>query len=278
MPSYETLEVLDEILEPAGFAYDPVQHIFYSRRNGWQRKYGYCRAYDEAAAHFSMVFQCEPFYFYYDEKEWLLEFWKGQYGMATGCEAGFYFREKEPLSELDGKGRNGAVFQAAEEKDFPLITLRLLKNEEELFQRSGRHWWLTGFILGEFSKPKQLVVEAKLVFKNPQMAQEAARAIRLAGYERDQVTLFGRRVYFLFKKPKTRQPFFQMKLFILFKQLRNYILCKQYRKFMGRGVPPMEKLLAFSKRHPKLFRKLLQIGGNRRWKAGRKLFQKRKQG
>lgn len=274
MPSYETLELLDEILEPAGFAYDPVQHIFYSRRNGWQRKYGYCRAYDEAAAHFSMIFQCEPFYFYYDNKEWLLEFWKGQYGMTTGCEAGLYFREKTPLSEQGEKSRSAAHFQAAEEKDFPLMTVRLLKNDVELFRRDGRHWWLTGFVLGEFSKPKQLVMEAKLSFKNPHMAQAAAKAIRLTGYETEQVALSDNHLYFRFEKPKTRQPFSQRKLFVLLKQLKNYILCKQYKKFMGNEKYPLEKLLAFRHRHPGLFRKLLQIGGNRRWKGYRKPFQR----
>lgn len=262
MPSYESLELLDEVLEPAGFAYDPVQRIFYSRMNGWQRRYGYCRAYDEAAAHFSMIFQCEPFYFYYDNKEWLLEFWKGQYGMTTGGEVGLYFREKTPFSE-DSKTRHTALFQAAEEKDFPLVSMRLLKKEQELFRRSSRHWWLTGFVLGEFSKPKQLRMETRLCFKNPAMAQAAAKAIRLAGYERAQVTLFHNCVYFRFEKPKTRQPFFQKKLFVLFKQLRNYILCKQYRKFIGNVEEVPEKLLSLKQKRPKLFRKLLQIGGNR---------------
>lgn len=278
MPSYETLELLDEVLEPAGFAYDPVQHIFYSRRNGWQRKYGYCRAYDEAAAHFSMIFQCEPFYFYYDKKEWLLEFWKGQYGMTTGCEVGLYFREKTPLLEQEEKGRSTTLFQAAEEKDFPFMTVRLLKNNGELFRRNGRHWWLTGFALGEFSKPKQLVMEAKLSFKNSYMAQAAAKAIRLTGYERGQVALSDNHLYFRFEKPKTRQPFFQKKLFVLFKQLRNYILCKKIRQFMKRKEEPLEKLLVLRQRHPKLFRKLLQIGGNRKWKGFKMPFAKRKRG
>ncbi len=264
MPSYESLELLDEILEPTGFAYDPRERIFYSRMNGWQRKFGYCRAYDEGAAHFSMIFQCEPFYFYYDNKEWLLEFWKGQYGMTTGGEVGLYFREKTLLSNESEKTRQGALFQAADEKDFPLVSMRLLKKERELFRRSGRHWWLTGFVLGEFSKPKQLLMEIRLSFKNPAMAQAAAKAIRLAGYERDQVALAGNRLYFRFDKPKTKQPFFQKKLFVMFKQFKNYILCKRLQKFVGDVEEIPEKILMLKQKRPRLFRKLLEIGGNRR--------------
>ena len=276
MPTYEKLELIEEVLEPAGFAYDPVQHIIYSRRNGWQRKYGYCRAYDEAAAHFSMIFQCEPFYFYYDNKEWLLEFWKGQYGMTTGCEVGLYYREKTPFSKQGEKGRAFALFQAADDRDFPLMSIRLVKKERELFRRDGRHWWLTGFVLGEFSKPKQLLMEARLRFKNQAMAQAAAKAIRLAGYEKDQVSLFENQVYFRFEKPKTKQPFSQMKLFVLIKQLRNYIMCKQYKKLIETEEEPLEKLLALRQKHPKLLNRLLRIGGNRTWKEGRMPFLGRK--
>lgn len=276
MPTYEKLELIDEVLEPAGFAYDPVQHIIYSRRNGWQRKYGYCRAYDEAAAHFSMIFQCEPFYFDYDNKEWLLEFWKGQYGVTTGCEVGLYYREKKAFSENEEKTRAFAFFQAADDRDFPLMSIRLVKKERELFQRNGRHWWLTGFVLGEFSKPKQLLMEAKLRFKNPAMAQAAARAIQSAGYGKGQVSLFENQVYFRFEKPKTRQPFFQMKLFVWFQQLQNKILCRKYRKLIETEKEPLEKLLALRQKHPKLLNRLLRIGGNRTWKEGRMPFLGRK--
>lgn len=279
MPSYESLELLDEIVEPAGFAYDPVQHIFYSRRNGWQRKYGYCRAYDEAAAHFSMIFHCEPFYFYYDNKEWLLEFWKGQYGMTTGGEVGLYFREKPFVSELSvpmSSIRKDALFQAAGEQDFPYVSMRLFKKEQELFRRSGRHWWLTGFILGEFSKREQLHMETMLIFKNTAMAQAAAKAIRQAGYNRDEVELWGKRVYFSFGKPKTKQPLSQKKLFVLLKQLQNYLLCKKYRKFVGQTEEVPDKLLALYRKRPRLFQKLLRIGGNRGWKKRRMPFRRRK--
>ncbi len=264
MPFYEKLEYLDNLLEPAGFAYDPARNIFYARMNGWQRKFGYCRAYDEAASHFSMVIHCEPFYFMYDNKEWLLEFWKGQYGMTTGGEIGLYYREQQEFSKMP---RELALFQAADEQDFPQISMRLLKKNKEMFRKGQRHWWLTGFILGEFSKPKQLVMETELLFKNVEMAQAAARAIRQAGYGNDQVRLMGRKVYFCFGKPKTHQPFWQKKLFILFKQLRNYLLCKKYRRLTRHIEAPLDQVLSLQEKAPGMFQKLLRLGGNRsEWK------------
>ena len=90
MPACEKLRLLNHLLEPFGFQYDPGQDIFLSRIDAWQRDYGYCRLYDESAAHFNMVFDCEPVYFDYDGRTWLVEFWKGQYGINIGGEAGIY--------------------------------------------------------------------------------------------------------------------------------------------------------------------------------------------
>ena len=43
----EQLEELNKDLKLFGFAYDPSQDIFYSLNECWQRKFGYCRLYDE---------------------------------------------------------------------------------------------------------------------------------------------------------------------------------------------------------------------------------------
>ena len=41
-----------------------------------------------------MVFDCEPLYFSCNGKSYLLELWKGQYGMSTGAGIGFYPAER----------------------------------------------------------------------------------------------------------------------------------------------------------------------------------------
>ena len=42
------------------------------------------------APRFQMVFDALPVYFDYQKKTWLIEFWKGQYGINTGAEIGIY--------------------------------------------------------------------------------------------------------------------------------------------------------------------------------------------
>ena len=84
-----------EMANQAGFQLDHSQNIFYSKITAWQRRFGYCRLYDEAAAPLGMIIDCEPIYFTYDGRQWLIEFWKGQYGMTTGAEMGVYYTQED---------------------------------------------------------------------------------------------------------------------------------------------------------------------------------------
>ena len=86
----EQLRQLNDDLRSAGFAYDYKNDYFYSLKNCWQREAGYCRLYDEGAPLFNMVMDCEPITFSYRGKRWLIELWKGQYGITTGAEIGIY--------------------------------------------------------------------------------------------------------------------------------------------------------------------------------------------
>ena len=76
----------------AGFMYDPDQDIIYSRMDAFQRRLGYAFGYDAAALGMSMNLDCEPIFFDYDGKHWMIELWKGQYGLEVGCEIGVYTR------------------------------------------------------------------------------------------------------------------------------------------------------------------------------------------
>ena len=86
----------DKAIDICGYAYDPNQDIFYSKMDAWQRDFGYCRLYDETASPMGMVIDCEPIYFVYSGKRWLIEMWKGQYDLTTGGEVGVYTTEVGP--------------------------------------------------------------------------------------------------------------------------------------------------------------------------------------
>ena len=117
MDSCEKACLLDEILEPFGFCYLVDQDAVTSRVDAWQREFGYCSLFDKSAVHFQMVFDCEPIYFCHDGRTWMIEFWKGQYGITAGAEIGVYRTE----GILAPEQYEHALFQSVSDEDlFPM--------------------------------------------------------------------------------------------------------------------------------------------------------------
>ena len=69
-----------------GFDFDVAQKIFYTPINPWQRNFGFCELYDAAAPFTGMFYNTVRFKFDYAGKNWLIQVWKGQYGITTGGE------------------------------------------------------------------------------------------------------------------------------------------------------------------------------------------------
>ena len=85
MSDCEKNELLDTLAKPFGYRYVPEWDVFSSRVDAWQKQFGYGVIYDRAASYFNMVLETLPVYFDYDGKTWLIQIWKGQYGICTGC-------------------------------------------------------------------------------------------------------------------------------------------------------------------------------------------------
>lgn len=169
---------LNALLEPFGYSYLPSQDLFSSRIDAWQKKFGYCRLYDDTACHFHLVFDALPIYFNYRGKTWLIELWKGQYGITAGGEIGVYQADRI----LDGKELDNALFMGASEEDMLPFSFQLYQNNRPIASVRQRHWWLTAFSLGRFSRPRQLSMRAAITFPNQEMTNAFLQGLYNAGY------------------------------------------------------------------------------------------------
>ena len=222
------------IIRAAGFLYDKCENIFYSRINAWQRRFGYCKAYDELAAAFGMVIDCEPLYFEYDGRRWLIELWKGQYGMTCGCEAGVYKSSRFFVNKNPRK----IIYKKVRKSEFLNISLRLYTEQGELFSRQGRHWWLTGFRLGECQAPEKLSMDITIEFESIDMRNAFISALRTAGYNGSNMAVLGRRVFVRYTKPFAKQPISDTAGIMT----ANEMLCKAWNN-AAKGETNMEALL-----------------------------------
>ena len=72
MSIYEKVVLINELVAPLGYRYESEEDIFTSTLNAWQRNFGYAEIYDKLAPFFNMVYDCQPVYFNYNEKTWLI--------------------------------------------------------------------------------------------------------------------------------------------------------------------------------------------------------------
>lgn len=164
--------ILDELAETGGYHYDHCQDIFATRLDAPQKLFGYTNFFDLSAPYFNMVFDYETIYFDYQGKTWLIEMWKGQYGINSGCELGIYHADKV----VDPKDYDSPHFKAVDPKDMLDISLKLNHHITKSTSQYGRlgqmrqmHWWLTIFKMGVFSKPEELFVNTSIRFKDQSM-------------------------------------------------------------------------------------------------------------
>jgi hypothetical protein len=207
---------LAQAVYAAGFQYDPDQDIIYSRMDATQRSLGYAFGYDDAALAMNAVLDCEPIFFDYDGKHWMIELWKGQYGLETGCEIGVYTR---PIGSTglgyalldatigqrpgDGVPSHNLFYNCASDVDRLQLSATLSRDGTVLFSRGPEpHWWLTGFKWGVLSDPSQLSVDVAITLKDDAMRDAFLAAISGRPYPNLQVT--ARTVSFTFAEPFAR--------------------------------------------------------------------------
>lgn len=249
----QKIALLNELAEPYGFFYDEREDVFSSHIDAWQRKNGYTAMFDKAAASAGMVLDAWPVYFDYAGKTWLVEFWKGQYGINTGGEIGIYHTE-EPVSPYFYSVTH---FEAAEDDEMPDICCRLERKGETVYEYCERHWWLTGFRMGTFSKPSDLKLLATLTFEEPKMAQALFEGLRRSGESRSRYRICGREVCVQMDFSKKHAPFIQLHRFL--RQHMNRFFCYCYRVLTKPYTDTVERMIFLYYLLPGCFRRMLRL-------------------
>lgn len=253
---------LAKAIEIAGYTYDPKQDIFYSNMDPWQRNIGYCRLYDEAAAPMGMIIDCEPIHFAYDGKKWVIEFWKGQYDLVTGCEIGLYTQGVQ--LNIPGIFK-GTFYKSASDSERLLMSCTLKKNGQTLFTREGEHWWLTGFKLGEFSEPSELTMDIAITLKDELMREAFVAGLNKAGYADEALKIQDNTVSLIFDVPHTPQPITRSLSIDKLIQKKNELLCEQYQEMTKTYDNIEDKIKAVKEQAPELYEKVINLGKTKRF-------------
>lgn len=259
----EKCRLLNELAEPFGYSYNSCWDVFSSTLNAWQKDFGYTELYDRGACAFSMVFDAEPIYFDYDDKTWLLEFWKGQYGINTGGEIGIYYADGIiPVKDL-----SKTIFYGANPNEMLDFSFHLYGHNEQLTFVHDYHWWLTGFCVGLFSKPKDLIMDISISFPNDEMMNAFTQALIDKGYKKCAISICGLRVSFKFVTSHNPNTNWLRYILSCYSQFKNRIFCKLFLKITNPFNTSLDRLLYLYYFLPFAFRNSLRM---HRYKKRRK--------
>lgn len=263
----EKYNLLDGIIESFGYKYHLPQDLFSTRINAPQREFGYAALYDKSAAHLNLIFDSLPIYFNYRGRTWLLEFWKGQYGINTGAEIGLYYANRI----LDKGEIKNTFFRSAEDADMLKMSLSLHRGETCVAELSEKHWWLSVFRMGWFSQPADLCLQASVTFPTCEMANAFVAGLQDAGYSATEICMRCNTVSFTFDHSPHVYGIFR-RLRIRLGQWSNRFWCRIYLFVTRPFELSMDRLLYLYFYLPFAFRRTLRAGKaqRRNWKKARK--------
>lgn len=172
------------------FQYDYDNNCYYANdKKSWQKDFGFARIYDYCAPYVGMEYDYIRVFFNYENRDFMLQLWKGLYVGMPGCEIGLYDRDEDGL-----KRDMMTLYYATEEEYWPTVDMSLYHQVEEgsdeyefMFKRpTAKYWWCTGFVEGalrQMEPADELRMVATLTMKDEQMTNLVCGGLRSCGFK-----------------------------------------------------------------------------------------------
>ena len=172
------------------YQYSYVDDYYYTNdKEAWQYHFGFGKIYDIASPYLLLEYDYIRIFFTYEDKDWMMQMWKGQYGMIFyGGEIGIYNR---PHSE-DGV-HEWTLYACPKEEDWLAMEMTVYhENEKGVYEREftreyDKYWWCTGFKNGHVRQEEpcdELRLAARITFKSEEMAQIVYDGLLECGFKK----------------------------------------------------------------------------------------------
>lgn len=165
-------------------------YYFTDKDAAWQHNFGYSGLYDFVAPYLLMEYDYVRVHFTYEGKDWLIQLWKGQYGLVFyGGECGVYNK-----THSDKKDTPFTFYQCAPNEDRLMIQTSLYHDKSLLRKGEYKHefttpyestWWSTGFKPGhlEVVEPANELRQTGLItLKDEEMTKLFSAGLKDCGF------------------------------------------------------------------------------------------------
>ena len=171
------------------YQYSYIDDYYYTNdKEAWQYNFGFGKIYDLFAPYILLEYDYIRIFFTYENKDWMLQMWKGQYGMIFyGGEIGIYNREHSE------KGVNDWTFyECPAEEDWLDMEMTLWHQNiggewvREFTREYDKYWWCTGFKNGHLREQEpadELRMTGRITFKDEKMAAIVADGLKECGFK-----------------------------------------------------------------------------------------------
>lgn len=165
------------------YQYSYIDDYYYTNdKEAWQYDFGYGPIYDLVAPYVLLEYDYVRVFFEYEEKDWMIQMWKGQYGLVFyGSEIGIY--NKPHTGEEDNIF---TFYSCPATEDWVKMEMTLYHEEldgswtREFTRPYDTYWWCTGFKDGHLrieEPADELRMVGRLTLKSEEMTQLFAQGL-----------------------------------------------------------------------------------------------------
>ncbi len=203
-----------------GYRYSSLGDYYYSDNNyAWQKPFGFIRLYDTASQLIGYQYDFTRMVFTYGNKDWLIEFWKGQYApFQYGAEIGVYTKYAVGFGDTPA-----SAYNCPAKEDWLNMEMTLYQKQSDgsirrVFTRDyTKYWWCDGYRIGRINKTKpatELQMVSRITLKDEKMALAFSKSMLDSGFKQvdsreqlkdDSFCLEGSDVYFIWRNLTTSQ-------------------------------------------------------------------------
>ena len=185
---YNLIKNLLEKQQILSYQYSFVDDYYYTNdKEAWQYNFGFGKIYDIASPYLLLEYDYIRVFFTYADKDWMLQMWKGQYGMIFyGGEIGIYNRD-----HVDDGINEWTFFDCPGEEDWLNMEMTLWHEQldgtwvREFTREYDKYWWCTGFKNGSLRQQEpadELRLEGRITFLDEEMTQIVAEGLKECGF------------------------------------------------------------------------------------------------
>lgn len=192
------------------YQYSYLDDYYYTNdKEAWQYNFGFGKIYDIASPFVLLEYDYIRVFFTYEDKDWMLQMWKGQYGLIFyGGEIGIYNRP-----HADDGLPEWTFFNCPAEGDWLGMEMTLWHEQldgswvREFTREYDKYWWCTGFKNGhlrDVEPADELRLTGRITFKDEEMARIVSEGLLACGFKKadskdvqtDRIYTEGSDVYF----------------------------------------------------------------------------------